>query len=60
MEELCNEVMNRKLFRFLQVDIHIPDELVDKFSEFCPLFVVDSIPDESIPSHMKEYQTKPR
>ena len=58
MEELCNQVMKGTLFGFLQVNIHIPGELIDKFSEFCPLFVVDSIPDESIPSHMKEYQTR--
>ena len=55
MEELYNQVMNGELFGFLQVDIHIPDELIDKFSEFCPLFVMDSIPDELIPSLMHEY-----
>ena len=56
--ELCNQVMKGTLFRFLQVDIHVLDELIDKFSEFCPLFVMESIPDELIPSHMHEYQTK--
>ena len=50
--ELCNKVMNRKLFGFFQVDTHAPDELTDKFSEFCLLFVVDSIPEELIPGHM--------
>ena len=60
MEELCNQVMRGELFRFLQVDIHVLNELTDKFSEFCPLFVVDSIPDESIPTHMKECQTRTR
>ena len=60
MEELCNQVMNRGLFGFLHADIHILDELIDKFSEFCPLFIVDSIPHELIPSHMKEYQTRIR
>ena len=58
MEELCNQVMNGKLFGFLQVDIHVPDELIDKFSKFCLLLVIGSIPNKSIPSHMKEYQTK--
>ena len=53
-EESCNQVMNKELFLFLQVDIHVANELIDKFSEFCPLFVVDSIPDKLIPSHMKE------
>ena len=59
-EDLCNQVMKVMLFGFLQVDIHVPDELIDKFSEFCPLFVMDNISDELIPSHMKEYQTKTR
>ena len=55
-EELRNQVMKGMLFGFPQVDIHVPDELIDKFSKFCPLFVVDSIPGELIPSHMREYQ----
>ena len=50
--------MSGGLFRFLQIDIHILDELINKFSEFCPLFILDRIPDESIPSHMLEYQTR--
>ena len=28
-EDLCNQVMSGKFFRFLQVDIHVPDELID-------------------------------
>ena len=59
-EELCNQIMDTEGFRFLQVDIHFPDELIDKFSEFCSLFVMDSIPDKLIPSHMHEYQTRTR
>ena len=58
MEELCNQVMSRELFGFFQVNIHVPDEIMDKFSGLCPLFVMDRIPDELIPSHMQEYQTK--
>ena len=50
--------MKGMLFRFLQIYIHISDELIDKFSEFFQLFVMDSIPDESIPSLMHEYQTR--
>ena len=52
------KVIKGTLFGFLQVDIHILDELIDKFSEFCPLFIMDSIPDELIPSHMCEYQIR--
>ena len=50
--------MKGELFRFLQVDIHIPNELIDKFSEFCLLFIVDTIAEELIPRHMKEYQER--
>ena len=48
----------RRVTQIPQVGIHIPDELIDEFSEFCPLFIVDSIPDEIIPSHIKEYQAR--
>ena len=57
-EELYDQVMKGELFRFLQVDIHVPDELIDKFSKFCLLFVIDTIPEELIPRHMKEYQER--
>ena len=57
-EELCDQVMKGELFRFLQADIHFPNELIDNFSEFCPLFIVNNIPKELIPRHMKEYQEK--
>ena len=49
-EELCNQVMSGELFGFLQVNIHVLDELIDKFSEFCLMFIVDSIPDGLIVS----------
>ena len=58
--KLCIQVGKGMLFRFLQGDIHVPDELKVKFSEFCPLFIVDSIIDELIPSHVKEYQMRTR
>ena len=57
-EESCNQIMSGELFGFFQVNIHIPGELIDKFSEFCPLCIMDNIPDELIPSHMHEYQTR--
>ena len=55
-KELCDQVLRGELFGFLQVDIHVPDELIDKFSEFCLLFIVDTIPNKLIPRHMHEYQ----
>ena len=38
------------------MDIHVPDRLKKKFRELSPLFIVDTIPEELIPEHMKQYQ----
>ena len=66
-------VVNKKLFdqkrivkfskdvlkgKVAQVDIEVPDELYDKFSEMPPLFVVQEIPDCDIPEEMKIYKEK--
>ena len=32
------------------------EQLRDKFSEFSPLFILDEVPGEQIPQHMKDYQ----
>ena len=50
--------MNDDLFGFLEVDIHIPQGLRGKFSEFSPLFMVSSIPEDLVPTHMREYQER--
>ena len=55
-DKLIQNVLNDKLFGFFQVDIEVPDQLRDKFSEFCPLFVISEVPEEKIPQHMKDYQ----
>ena len=46
------DVLKGKVFGFAQVDIEIPDEHYDKFSEMAPLFVVQEIPDCNIPEEM--------
>ena len=56
MKELCNKVIKDELLGFLLVDIGVPDELLDKFREFSPLFVVK----RKIPKHMKDYQERTR
>ena len=38
------------------MDIHVPEDLKEKFSEFSPLFLVDEVPQEMVPEHMKRYQ----
>ena len=56
IDKLCKDILEDKLFGLLQVDIHVPDNLKEKFSEFSRLFVVDSLPENMIPKHMKDYQ----
>ena len=46
--KFSKDVLKRKVFGFAQVDIEVPDELYDKFSEMSQLFVVQEIPDRDI------------
>ena len=36
-EQILSEVRNEHLFGCVQVDIHVPDHLKQKFSEMCPI-----------------------
>ena len=56
--KFSEEVLKRKVFAFEQVDIEVPNEVYDKFSEMPPLFVVQEIPDCNIPEEMKIYKEK--
>ena len=56
--KFSKNVLKGKGFGFVQVDIEVPDELYDKFSEMVPLFVVQDIPDCDIPVEMKIYKKK--
>ena len=51
-------VLKGKVFRFVQIDIEVLNELCDKFSEMAPLFVDEEIPDCDIPEKMKIYKEK--
>ena len=51
-------VLRGKVFGLVQVDIEVPNDLYDKFSEMPPLFVVQEIPDCDIPEEMKIYKEK--
>ena len=55
-DELIQNRLNDELFGFFEVDIEVPEQLRDKFSEFSPLFIIDEVPEEKIPQHMKDYQ----
>ncbi len=37
IKDLIHDVLNDKLFGFVEVDIKVPDELYDKFSEMSPV-----------------------
>ena len=53
---LCEKILKKEIFGFVQVDIEVPEKLKDKFSEFSPLFVVDEVPEDLVPEHMKKYK----
>ena len=56
--KFSKDAFNGNVFGFVQVDIEVPDELYGKFSEITPLFVVQEIPDGSLPEEMKIYKEK--
>ena len=55
-DEIIQNVLNDKLFGFFQVDIEVPEQLREHFSEFSPLFVISEVPEDQIPQHMKDYK----
>ena len=55
-DKLIQNVLNDKLFGFFQVDIEVPELLLDKFSEFSPLFILSEVPEGQIPQHMQDYK----
>ena len=55
-DKLIQKVLNDKLFGFFQVDIEVPEQLLDKFSEFSPLFIFSEVPEDQIPQHMQDYK----
>ena len=54
--EIIQNVLNDKLFGFFQVDIEVPEQLREHFSEFSPLFVISEVPEDQIPQHMQDYK----
>ena len=56
--KFSRDVLKGKAFGFAQVDIEVPNELYDKFSEMAPLSVIQEIPDRDIPEEMKMYKEK--
>ena len=56
--KFSENVLKGNVFGFAQVDIEVPDELYDKFSEMSRLFVVQEILKRDIPEEMKIYNEK--
>ena len=56
IKNITEKVLNDKLLGFFQVDIEVPEQLHDHFSEFSSLFVLGEVPETQIPEHMKEYK----
>ena len=56
--KFSKDVLKGKILGFAQVDIAVPDEVYDKFSEMVTLFIVQEIPDCDIPEKMKIYKKK--
>ena len=49
---------SKRWFGFAEVDIEVPQDLWEKFEEFPPIFINQSVGEEGIPQHMKDYLTK--
>ena len=55
LEGILSEVRNEHLFGCVEVDIHVPDHLKEKFSEMCPIFKNTEISRTDIGDFMKSY-----
>ena len=58
INNLVHDILNDKLFGFVEVDIKVPDELYEKCSEMSPIFknvVIDATKKEVIGEHMYNY-----
>ena len=50
-----NAIMSGESFGFVKCDIHVPDKLIEHFSEFPPIFKNTEITMDDIGEHMQEY-----
>ena len=47
-QEIINAILEDKIFGTAEVDIHVPDHLLEKFSEMSPIFCNSNIPFEAL------------
>ena len=57
-KELIPRMYSKRWFGFAEVDIEVPQDLWEKFEEFPPIFINQSVGEEGIPQHMKDYLAK--
>ena len=58
-ETVLDEVRQGTFFDFVQIDIHVPDHLVDYFSEMPPIFKNVAIPFDSMGTFSQTHYPKP-
>ena len=57
-KELIPRLHSKRWFGFAEVDIDVPRDLWEGFEEFPPIFLNQSVGEEGIPQHMKDYLAK--
>ena len=57
-QQLIGRMYSKRWFGFAVVDIEVPRDLWEEFEEFPPIFISQSVGEEGIPQHMKDYLTK--
>ena len=55
MKDVENAIMSGESFGFVKCDIHVPDDRIEYFSQFPPVFKNTEISMEDIGEHMQEY-----
>ena len=55
MKDVENAIMSGESFGFVKCDIHVPDDRIEYFSQFPPVFKNTEITMEDIGEHMQEY-----
>ena len=57
-KDLIPRMYSKRWFGFAEVDLEVPQDLWEKFEEFPSIFINQSVGEEGIPQHMKDYLAK--
>lgn len=58
MQDLIDSILNDELFGYLKLTINVPEHLIDKYSEFLPIFKNAQIDLQDIGDLMQDYCKK--